>query len=268
LLFLGLLLSRRTIRESLFGVAKAFFVPSILGLFGALFLYNAGVILVLQTLGVWDLVLLKDTVLWFSFVGMALGFRAATMAQDARLFSSVLKDCVKIVLVVEFLANTYTLSLGGELLLIPFLALLAMVDTLAHTDPKHSQAARLTTALLAAAGLAVIGFAISKAIADFGTLWSVDSLRRLLLPPGLSILLIPLVYAVALYMSYEQLFTRLRVGLDADGPVERYAKRRIRALCRISLNRTRAFLHENGHALMLIRSREDVDSLFGKTTGS
>ena len=261
-------LSKRTIRRSLVGVARAVLAPKILAWFGVLLLYNSGVILALRAVGVWNLVLLKDTVLWFFFVGIALGFRSATMAQDARLFSSVLKDCVKIVLVVEFLANTYTLSLGGELLLIPFLALLAMVDTLAHTDPKHSQAARLTTALLAAAGLAVIGFAISKAIADFGTLWSVDSLRRLLLPPGLSILLIPLVYAVALYMSYEQLFTRLRVGLDADGPVERYAKRRIRALCRISLNRTRAFLHENGHALMLIRSREDVDSLFGKTTGS
>lgn len=262
MLFLGLLLSRRTIRESLFGVAQAFFVPSILGLFGALFLYNAGVILVLQTLGVWDLVLLKDTVLWFSFVGMALGFRAATMAQDESLFSSTLKDSVKIILVVEFLVNTYTLPLVGELLLIPLLALLAMVDALAHADHEYAQVARLTTPLLAAAGLAVIGFAISKAIADFGTLWSLNSLRRLLLPPVLSVLLIPLTYTLALYMSYDMLFARLRMGLDVDGAVDRYAKRRIRAFCLISLKRTRALLREKGHDLMLIRRQEDVDSLF------
>jgi len=262
------LLSKRTIRRSLIDVARAVLALKILAWFGVLLLYNSGVILALWAVGVWSPVLLKDTVLWFFFVGIALGFRSATTAQDARLFSSVLKDSVKIVLVMEFLANTYTLPLIGELLLIPFVALLAMVDAVAHADSKTSQAAKLTTPLLAAAGLAVIGFSISKAIADFGTLWSVDSLTRLLLPPGLSILLIPFVCAVALYTSYEQLFTRLRVGLDVGGPVERYARRRILSSCRLNLGKTKACLKENGQTLMLIRSREDVNSLFGETTRS
>jgi hypothetical protein len=266
-LLLAFLLSKRSIRGSLLGVAKAALASKIVTWFAIVLLYNALVVVALRAIGVWNLTLLKDTILWFVFAGIALAFRSAAISQGDRPLLGILKDTAKVFVVVEFLANTYTLRLAWEMILIPILALLAAVDAVAQTDPKYAQAGRIATCLLSAAGLAVFGFAITKAIADFGSLWSFESLRRLLLPPVLSILLLPMIYTVALYMTYDLLFSRLLVALDADGAVARYARRHIRAACGASLRRARAMLRERGHDLMLIRSREDVDMLFGEPEG-
>lgn len=267
-LLLAFLLSKRSIRGSLLGVAKAALASKLIALFVAVVLYNAAVILCLRAGGVWDSALLKDTVVWFVFAGVTLVFRSTAVAEDDQLFLRILKETVRLVVVVEFVRNTYTLPLAAELFVVPLASLLAMADVLARRDPKHSGVAGAIRVLQATGGLAILGIAVSKAVGDFGTLWSSDSLRRMLLPPTLSVSLIPLVYAVALYAVYDQLFSRLVVALDSDGAVARYARKCIRASCGVSLGRARAMLRERAHDLMLIRSREDVDKLFGELAGN
>ncbi len=220
------------------------------------------VVAVLRAVGFWEILLLKDTLFWFFSSGFALAFRVALSHESDALLRKVLWDTLKLVLILEFLTSTYTLSLVGELILTPALIFLALVDAVAATDKKYSGVARLTTSLLGAAGLALIGFAAASALADTSQLWSLDVLKLLLIAPILSVSFLPFLYIVALLMAYDRLNAFLMPALDASGPVARYARRRFRRHCRLSLRRALALLRSRKRALMLIRRREDVDALF------
>ncbi len=113
-----------------------------------------------------------------------------------------------------------------------------MMDAVAHTEEKkYAPIGKLTTGALSLVGLVALGFAIFKAIADYDNLRSVDTLRSLLLAPVLSISFLPFVYLMLVYAKYELVFLRLGLGVEKDGTLNRYAKRRIMLYCRLSLKR-------------------------------
>lgn len=264
---LGFALSVRGVRESLLGLLKAFFADKIMAFTGVMVLYSAGIVGVLAALGFWGFALLKDTIFWFIFSGFALAFRVATATDGELALRKVLKDTVRVVIVLEFLTNAYTLSLMGELLLVPGLVFLGLLDAVARTDKKHASVAHLTGTLLAAAGFAVVGFAVSSVLSDGGQLWTITSLKLLLIAPVLSICFVPFLYLVALFMAYDRLYGFLLPALDRRGVVARHARRHLRAFCGLSLRRARALLQERRQELMLIRSEEDVDRLFEQIGG-
>lgn len=260
---LALALSVRGIRKSFLGLLRAFFADKILVFVGAMLLYTSVVIAVLLVLGFWETALLKDTVFWVLFSGFALAFRVATSSDSDLPLRKILKDTVSVVIVLEFLTNAYTLPLVGELLLVPALVFLGLLDAVARADEKNASVTRLTSVLLVAAGLALIGFAVVSALSDGSQLWTLTSLKLLLTAPVLSLCFLPFLYLVALCMAYDRLYSLLLPALDARSAVARYARRRIRASCRLSLRNARDLMRERRQELMLIRSREDVDRLFG-----
>jgi len=104
-------LSHKGIRRSLVGLLRAFLADKIQKFMGVMLLYSAGVVGILAAVGFWGIALLKDTIFWFVFSGFALAFRVA-MANDTGLaLREALKDALRIVVVLEFLTNAYTLSL-------------------------------------------------------------------------------------------------------------------------------------------------------------
>ena len=131
---LALALSVRGIRKSFLGLLRAFFADKILVFVGAMLLYTSVVIAVLLVLGFWETALLKDTIFWFVFSGLGLGFRVAMSHESDLLLRKMLWDTLRVVVFLEFLTNAYTLSLVGELLLVPALVFLGLLDAVARTD--------------------------------------------------------------------------------------------------------------------------------------
>lgn len=254
-------LSKRTIRESMLNVIKAFFQPKILLCVGFMILYTIGMVAVLYAANFWNATLLKDTVLWFCFTGMLLAINFVTSKSSENVFWKIIIDNVKVVIIIEFLVNTYTFSLAGELLIIPFLTLIVMLDAVARTDEEYSAVAKLTTGLQITIGLAILLFAVFRAASDYENLGSIDTVRSFLLPPVLSVLFSPFIYLMMLVTNYELLFMRLNLGPEKDRALKRYAKRRIILHCGLSLKQIRRFLSANALDLMRIRSREDVDKM-------
>ncbi len=190
---LAFALSKKTIREALINLVKTFFHWKIMTSVAYMILYAAGIIWLLYLAGFWTVSLLKDTVIWL-FFGMALAVSFVTSRKDEKVFRRILSDSVKIIVIVEFLVNTYTFSLPIELLMVPFAALIAMMDVVAKADVKYSSVAKFTTGLQVAIGLAILAVAVVKAAADFGSLLSIDSIRQVLLAPVLSVLFAPPIY--------------------------------------------------------------------------
>jgi len=252
-------LSKPDIRKSVWAVVKAFFHVKILVPILLIALYTAGAASLLNAFGLWDMALLKDTILWFFMSALSIMMRLLTSRRPKHALREVVADSLKVIILFEFLVNTYTFPLIGELLLLPVLALLAMVSTYAEAKGEK-QVSSLIGGAQAFIGLVILAVAGIRALNDLHILSNPDTLRSFLLAPELSLLSLPLLYTMALVSVYEQVFLRIDLGREKDAELKRYARCQVIRYAGLSLDRLQSLL---GHAgqIMTLGSTSDVDCL-------
>ncbi len=223
--------------------------------------YTAAVVWALYAAGAWTFDLLKDTIFWFVLSGLAVAFSVVLAATDGSIWRRVVVDQLKVVVVLEYIVNTYAFSFPVELVLVPVLTFLAMLDVIARSDVKHAQVVRLTGGLQALFGFGVLAVATAQAIAHLDAVQTADVLRSLLLAPTLSVLFVPFIYLLILVTTYESLLVRLKLGLPKDPGVKWYARRRL--ICHLGLRpqKIRTFMCAHAWDLTRIRTKADIDTL-------
>jgi len=256
-----LMLFKRDIRKSLLDVINAFFKIKILSSIFLMIAYTTGIVFVLYQINFWNTSLLKDTVVWFCFTGILMSFNLVTSDTDQNLFRKIIVSNIKIVIIIEFIVNTYTFSLVGELILIPVVTFIVILEVVAKTDEKDSSVAKLMNGLQIIIGIVILIFAISNVVSDYKNFGSLDTLRNFLLAPLLTISFLPFIYFMVLFATYELLFTRLNLGYEKSKKLKRYAKRKIIQHCLLSLKKVKKALNMNTYNLMHIRNEEDVDKM-------
>lgn len=261
LVFAVFALRTRKVRESVGGLVRVFCHFKILVPVGLMLLYTTVVVVLLRALGLWNVTLMKDTIVWFALGAMAMMFRFGTSDDAEDILRRVVTDNIKVVVLLEFLSNTYTFSLPVELALVPLLVSIGMIDIVATRDQNFSSVAEMTKKLQAIIGLVLFAVVCGRAISDFQHLRSWDVARSVALAPVLSVSLVPFLYAVVLYSRYELVFLRLNLGIEKEAELKRYARRRIVMHSRLSLKRLQRLLRYHPVDLMQIRSAQDVDRL-------
>ncbi len=251
------------LRRSLLGALGALLHPKILISSGFALFYVTLIILALQSVGYWQPILLKDTILWSILSGSVLFARSFETKGGVNLFRNLLVDNLKVVLIIEFLVNTYTFNLLAELILLPLIAALAMFGALAQSDEQFAKLAKATSAVLMLIGLGLILQALWRALGDMQTLASTLTLRELALPFLLSVSLAPLIYLIRVYAHYDRILLRLSLSesLQCDRTLRWYAVRKIFQKCGLSFRKLGCLCGPREVRLMQIRSKEDVDSL-------
>jgi len=187
-------LRKSEIRRSIGGVFRAFWHFKIVASVCMMLLYVTGMVAFLVAIGMWEVGLLKDTIVWFFVGAMAMMMRFATVDDADNIFRKILTDSIKIVIMLEFLVNTYTFPLAGELILVPLLTFIAMIDVVASMNEEHAIVARLAKGIHMVAGFVILGVAVNRAVADFQNLKSLDTFRSVALAPLLSVLMFPFIY--------------------------------------------------------------------------
>jgi hypothetical protein len=256
------------IRRSFGNVIRAAAHWKIIALVLFVVAYAAAEVALLYVIGFWRLDLLKNTIIWLLFSGLALAISGITGSGvvDWRRF---IRDQVKAVLLVEYVVNTYTFALWIELLLVPLLTGVVLLDAVAKIDKKTALVGKLTTALLAFLGIGVLIFACHKALSVREGVNVVAAVRQIALAPILSVLLFPLVYVFALLSAYEQLFLRLKLGATKKSPtVIRYARWSLFRRLGVDLTAVRDFSRHQGLALMHVETIQDVNRLLSRYCGS
>jgi hypothetical protein len=258
-------LSLPSVRQAVGSLVRAalhwrILVPAI-----AVVAYISLVVCGLRNIGLWNHGLLKDTILWSLFSGLAFAFSAVQAQSELPTWRAILKDQLKAIILLEFVVDTYTFDLWVELLLIPTLVFIGLLDAVARLNPKHEHIAKATGFLQGAFGLAIVGFAVRRALAEpFPTARGVA--EDLLLTPVLTLSLLPIVYLFFLVSAYEQLFLMLKLGDKMKSPEVWYAKRRLFRHLRLRPLRVRDFLKRHRSALLHARTRADIDHLLDATT--
>jgi len=194
LVFAVWLLRESKIRRSIGGVFRVFWHFKIVASVCMMLLYVTGMVAFLVAIGMWEVGLLKDTIVWFFVGAMAMMMRFATVNDADNIFRKILTDSIKIVIMLEFLVNTYTFPLVGELILVPLLTFIAMIDVVASMNERHAIVARLAKGIQMVAGFVILGVAVNRAVADFQNLKSLDTFRSIALTPLLSMLMFPFIY--------------------------------------------------------------------------
>jgi hypothetical protein len=259
--FLGWAATKRDVRRSLSGVLRAAVRWKLLVLFMVLIAYTTCVVHVLHAIRFWSLDLLKDTIIWFLLSGVALAFSGVQSDSAPGIWRRVLRDQLKAIVLVEYIVNTYTFALWIELLVIPVLTCVALLDVIARTDAKYAVVAKLTGVLQAFFGLTVMAFAIHQAVSGQESFSAAGALREIALVPLLSVLLLPITHVFFLVSAYEQLFLRLALGPKKDPSVVWYAKRKLARHLGVRPETVRAFTHGNTVELMHATTKAEVDKL-------
>jgi len=260
LVLAGYVLSIRGVRKNLEGLIRTALHWKLLLVMVLLGGYTWLVVVALARLDLWSAELLKDTIFWFLFAGLALAFSAIDSAQEKRGFwRRLILNQIKITILVEWLFNTYTFSLLTEIGLVPLLTFLVVFDAVAGSKPDFRPAAKVTSWVLAFAGFALVAFSLRAAISSFAPDQTRAALRSIALAPLLSIALIPFAFFLALITTYELLLLRLRFATKShNAKLAGYAARRIIWYCRFRPFKIHQFWRVYLRNFMGAREKADI----------
>jgi len=249
------------VRSSLLGLFRSAFHWKLVTPIAVVILYLMAVVWGLHLIHFWTPELLKDTIVWGLFSGIALAFSAISMDAKAPTWRRVLADQAKAIVLIEYVLDTYTFILWAELLFVPALVFLSMLDAAARMDERHKLTAKLTGFFLTMIGIAILCLAFHNVLSDTEAFSILGVMRELLLPPVLSLALLPIVHVFFLISAYEQVFLVLRIGPVKNQSVIRYAKLRFFQGLGIRPNLVRSFLQRKRMALISATTKADIDDL-------
>ena len=259
--FLLVLAKNKGVRRGMRDIVRAFCRRIILIVIFFQVAYVFGVVLILHMTGFWTLTILKETIMWFIFSGAVLTFNHATKEGAEGLFKKMIVNNLKVVVILEFLIGTYTFSLLVELILLPIVTIIVIFTSLEKSKDEYASAAKFFGGIEAFIGITILAVVVFKAIADLKTLWSLASIQSILVAPVLSICLIPFIFGLNVYSSYEDLFFVLRFNLQTEPKVTRYLKRRLIFRLGLRLSKIRQFPQKHLIDIQNIRTKVDVDKL-------
>lgn len=132
---------------------------------------------------------------------------------------------MKIVCIIEFIAVFYTFSFVFEFILLPVAIFLSVLLEYLKGKDENKMVENILTYFMAIIGLFLLTYATYRIISDPISFFNLETLNDFYLPPLLSILFFPYVFAMIVYVRYENAFVGLKFKIEDDA-VRAFAKRR------------------------------------------
>lgn len=195
-------------RKSLFDVIKLLFGKYFLVVYVTLGIYILGIIAILNEIGFWTNTDLKDFIFWLVSVAFVLIFNL-NKAKDSKYFKGILIDALKAVAILEFVINFYNFSLLTELILLPSLVFIGLLQAVSESDSKFIKVSKILSSLMSIFGLGLLVFSIYHLIVGYSNFFRIGTLHSFLLPIILTIVFVPYLYVLSLFSIYESYFIRL-----------------------------------------------------------
>jgi hypothetical protein len=209
-----------SLRRSVYNFLKAFIARPILLPLGLMTAYVVLLVYGLREAGLWDIGQLKSTIIWSVSVAAVSLLRINQIVADPHYFRNAVKDNLKAVVLVEYLIGFWTFALCIELLIVPFGALMGGLLAIAQSDKKYQSVEKFLSGLLSLFGIILIVHAVYKLFTDFDSFARADTLVDFSLPPIMTVLFLPFLFLLSLYVNYENAFIKLRFAIS--GPSLRF----------------------------------------------
>lgn len=194
-------------------VLKALFAKKIIPFYFGIGIYLAFIVTILNKLGVWEFSLYKDFVYWILTTGMVLFF-SVTDLNTYKDFTKIVLTATSLTIILEFIIGFYNFSLIWEMILIPtltFISILAYYFAEMKKEDRNSKlVANFLKNVLAVLGFGFLIYGIYQLISNYNEFFTLSNLKSFLLPSIFTILFLPFIYYVVVYVKYERVFGNLR----------------------------------------------------------
>jgi hypothetical protein len=224
------------VRHSFSDLLNALFNKKIVGPIIVMLVYIFLVIMIFKKVGFWDMSATKDTILWTLGTAFVSYFSLNKVAQDDNFFKNLILENIKFIFILEFVINLYSFNLAVELIVIPMVSFIVVLNAYAVSKPECRQVKKILNLLLGVFGLFLLVMTFREIVLDFQKFATLKNLRDFFLPPLLSIALLPFVYVMALVMQYEMFFVRINIA-NKNSVIAKKVKRKIFAACNINLSK-------------------------------
>lgn len=252
------------IRRALFGVIKVACTPKLAVPFFCMILYAALFVLLLTVFPFWKWLYIKDICIWVLFAGVPACYKAIEKKIDEHYFRDMFLDNLKFAVLIEFIISAFTFKLIAELLILPAIAFLALLDAITGTKPEYTLVKKLTSFLMIFAGLTIIVFSLKEAISSYQTLGAIDLLVSFCVPIAFSVLYIPVAYGFAIYAKIEMLFIRMSFKEPKDKRIKRNHRLAVFKACKLSYKKIIQFEQEYVKNMYVSMKQIEFDDLIKK----
>lgn len=257
-LFMLWAIPQRNIRKSLWAVVKVLFQKKIFAVIMAMFIYASMLVYAFYRVHAWDISLLKDTAFWVLGSAFVLLMNVGDASKEDGYFKKLILDNLKLIVLLEFVINFYTLNFWIEMIVIPILSLVAVVSAVSKTKPEFAPAKKLADSILWFFGVCLIIFTVSNICKNYHSLLDMSNLRAVMLPPVLTITYVPFLYFFALTMLYETLFVRVDIFLSNRKDLARLIKMETIKTCKANLKKLK---HVSSKMIPDVRLLDDIQSV-------
>ncbi|MGE8504507.1 MAG: hypothetical protein ACN6P1_19995 [Pseudomonas sp.] len=179
-------------------------------------------VVLLEEAGIWTLSNLKTTLVWgctFAFIST---MNAYKVAETKDYFREELRGLINATAVITFITEAYSFSILTEVIITPIITLLVIIQVLSEREPRYATLQKISTFMLAFAGLAYIANALYMLANNFSDFATLENLREFLTPALLTCFYLLYIYVVSIYMAYENLSVGLTYAITEPG-LRRYA---------------------------------------------
>ncbi len=244
-------------------IIKTFLDPEIFFALVAMVGYIALLVYLYFLAGLWTVSLLTQTIFWFFGPAIILIFRIGSANEDPSFVRKTLLSTLQFAVLLEFVVNLRSANLIIEIVLVPVLFLIGGLIAVSSARDELRQVKVPMQWILVLVVLAMIIFSVVTVARRPQDFFALATLREFVLPIALTIGFIPFVYGVAIYSTYDGMFSQVALRLDDAGLV-RYAKRRLLRSGRLRLKRIQRLAVGFPQMLSSGSNRTEVDQALGK----
>jgi hypothetical protein len=262
-------LFNKNIRESLLLVLKSLFLSKIAFALFAMLIYIWLSIFLLFKIQFWGVGLLRDTILWVLGTAFVIFINFGNASKDKKYFKKITFDSIKLIALIEFITNLYVFNLITELILLPILFSLTAMFVISKTKGEYQPVRKLMQIVLTIIGLGLFAYAVLHIATHFTDFATIETLKDFLLSPILTIILLPFIYFLALYSSYESLFVRVDIFMkNKHKQLRKFTKLEIFKTCLFDLGKLNRLSNNALVEVAGLENKTDVINLVNKFRAS
>lgn len=187
------------------------FHKKILIVFIIIIIYTVTILFIIYKIQFWNLKFAKDFIVWFVMAGLPLCFSRAMVKKEYNSFRKIIKDNIKLVAVVLLIVNIYTFNIFIELIIIPILFIITILQVFSELDDKYKQFVKWPTIVLFIIVVVMIIHSIKEIVCNFNYSIFIYLLIDLFMPLLMSILYLPLAYLIGVYSVYDDIYSRINL---------------------------------------------------------
>lgn len=259
-LFFVYFLSKKKLRSFIPKILKIILRVDFLLFFYSYFAFLFLVTSLLYYFNLWDIIFLKESIIWFIFSGLPIGVSVATNMVNSNFWKKLVIDNLKLLVLVEFIINSFVFPLIIELFLLPFIVIIVAINTYTQHHEKFKSIEKSSNIALSSVGLFILIYSLYMILSNIDSILDLKYAKAFLIPIVYSMVSIPYMYFFKVWVLYKQIFMRLKIGKERPWKLNLLIKLRLILFGNINIKKLQIAASMN-YNLMSMSSKNDINDM-------